>query len=56
MEHAPPGAQYGPVRLPTRIQHQATVFPSLVPPLVTSRRTLSDLLGSDINRVHVTYS
>ena len=27
-----------------------------MPPLVTSQRTLPDLLGSDINRMHVTYS
>ena len=38
------------------MQRQATVFPSLALPLVTSQRTLSDLLGSGINRVHVTYS
>ncbi len=30
------------------------VFPSLAPPLVTNQRTLSDLLGSGINRAHVT--
>jgi DNA-3-methyladenine glycosylase I len=35
----------GPVRLPTGIQHRATVFPSLATRLVTSQRTLSDLLG-----------
>jgi hypothetical protein len=35
---------------------EATVFPSLAPPLVTSQRTVSDLLGSGTNRVHVTYS
>jgi len=27
-----------------------------MPPLVTSQRTLSDLLGSGINCAHVTYS
>jgi len=44
------------VSLPEGMEHQVTVFPSLTLPLVTTQRTLPDLLGSDTNCVNVTCS